>query len=163
MHKKYLILIAALLLTACGFHLRGSQTAMSVNIDSLYLQSTGAAGVTDEVRDQLQQTGTRITDNAGEAEYTLRLAGQRMERSVLSVSATTGKVEEYKLALSVLMSVSKNGKSLVSNETIQASRDYTIDDDAVLGKFSEEELLQREMIQRAAAQIIRRLGALARK
>ena len=41
-----------------------------------------------------------------------------------------------------------------------ALRDFTFDEDAVLGKFSEEELLHKELIRTAANQVLRRLQAL---
>ena len=162
MYKKHLILLPLLLLTACGFHLRGSQMAPTVSVSSVHLQSTNAAGITAEVKSQLQQTNTQITDTASEAEYVLQLANEKTQRSVLSVSATTGKVEKYKLTFSVLMSISKGEAPLVTDESIQVSRDYTFDDEAVLGKSSEEQLLREEMIRSASSQILRRLNSLAR-
>lgn len=163
MPKRCLILIPVLLLTACGFHLRGSQTATAVNISSIYLQSEGAEIIMAEIRKQFLQTETSISDNAADAEYTIDLSNQRTQKSVMSVSATTGKVEKYKLLLSVSLSIAKGETPLISNETISVTRDYTFDTEAVLGKYSEEQLLQEEMVRSAASQIIRRLNALARK
>lgn len=163
MYKRCLILIPILLLAACGFHLRGSQTATVAGVSSVLLQSAGADGVTAEIRRQLAQSNTAIADNAGGAEYILNLSDQKTRRTVLSVSATTGKVEKYKLFLSVVISISKGETPLITGETIQVSRDYTFDPEAVLGKYSEEQVLQEEMVRNAASQIIRRLNSLARQ
>ena len=42
------------------------------------------------------------------------------------------------------------------------SSDFTFDENAVLGKFSEEAVLQEDLIRSAANQILRRLQALLR-
>jgi LPS-assembly lipoprotein len=163
MYKKTLFLLPVLLLAACGFHLRGHEATSTASISSVYLQSSGAPAITAAVSEQLQQANTRIADAANEAEYVIQLANENVRRSVLNVSAKTGKVEKYKLSLSVLMSVSKGGQSLIDGETIQVTRDYTFDDSAVLGKTSEEQVLREEMMRSASSQIIRRLNTLARK
>ncbi len=56
-----------------------------------------------------------------------------------------------------------DGKLIVEDDRISASRDFTFDENAVLGKFSEEELLQEDIVRRAASQVLRRLQALTTK
>lgn len=162
MYKRCLILLPVLLLAACGFHLRGSQSAPAVSISSVYLQSQGAEGVAAEIRKQLKQTDTTLAANAGEADYVLNLSDQRTRSTVLSVSATTGKVNKYKMFLSVLVSISRGETPLVTRETVQVTRDYAFDPGAVLAKTAEERLLQEDMVRSAASQIILRLNALSR-
>ena len=49
--------------------------------------------------------------------------------------------------------------AVLANESINVARDYIFDEDAVLAKFTEEKILQEDLIQQAAARIIRRLNA----
>ena len=163
MRIHHLLLLALLTLSACGFHLRGSQVATSASYSRLYIDSVAASNITAEVKSQLGTADKTITATAGEAEYTLRLENESVQRSVLTVSAVTGKVEEYQISVSVRMSVyDEKGEPLLDNEGIRVIRDYTFDEDAVLGKFTEEEVLKEELTQRAASQIIRRLEAVTK-
>lgn len=164
MRIAWLLIPLLLLTTACGFHLRGSQPQAEVDaVSSIYIRASGAGDIAGEVTAQLEQAGITIMPEAKQAEYLLNLANERFERDVLSVSARTGKAEEYRLILSVRMSVSHSDDGLLlDNDTVEVARDYTFDEDAVLGTFSEEQVLRDEMTRRVASQVVRRLNATAR-
>ena len=144
-------------LTACGFQMRGSQSHTVAKISQLNLRSVSADTLTREVRSQLQTDGVAVSSAA---DYTLTLANENYKRSILSISPKTGKAEEFQLTLSARVSISKKGmKDLVSNESITASRDYLFDEDALLGKASEERVLKENLRRQLAAAVIRRLNA----
>lgn len=153
-----------LLMTACGFHLRGSRPQADVDaLTSVYIEP-GPSRATDLIRElkgQLKSADVRVASQSEEAEYRLTLSQVRVDRNVLSVSAQTGKAEEYELRMTLRMSVSRNEETLVDNELIEVARDYTFDEDAVLGKFSEEQVLEEEMTRLAVERIVRRLNAVA--
>ena len=159
--KARLLLICLLLLTtACGFHLRGSQFT-DFDIANIYVNPSSAPKLAKEVKSQLAGAGVTIASSIEDASYIVTLKEESFERSVLSVSATTGKVEEYQLVYKAKFDASKtDGGNLVNNDRIRASRDFTFDENAVLGKFSEEELLREELIRTAANQVLHRLQAL---
>jgi LPS-assembly lipoprotein len=162
--KMRILMIGLLLLTsACGFHLRGSQTA-KFNIDNVYIHSSSATKLAAEVKSQLTSSGASVAKSAETAKYVLVLKQENFEKSVLSVNAGTGKVEEYQILYTAKMDVSQSdGKLIAEDDRISTSRDFTFDENAVLGKFSEEELLQEDIIRRAASQVLRRLQALTAK
>lgn len=144
-------------LSACGFQMRGTDSLTVANFNRLNLRSVSADTLTREVRAQLQLAG--VAESSG-ADYTLTIANENYKRSILSVSPKTGKAEEFQLTLSARISISKTGqKDLVSNEAITASRDYLFDEDALLGKASEERQLRANLRRQLAAAIIRRLEA----
>lgn len=162
MKIHYSLLLALLLTTSCGFHLRGSQTGTAIEIASIAVSDTTATGVGNEVRALLQGYGTTIAASPSEAEFGLQLTDQLLNKSVLSVSPIDGKVEEYQLTLTVRMTVTDASRtSLLSGQQIRVARDYAFDDEAVLGSVSEQRILEQEMIRQAASQIIRRLAALS--
>lgn len=164
MKQLSLILLICLTLSACGFHLRGSQVAAKADVADIFLRSSGATRVSKELNSQFESTGTKVTKSLEKAEFILSVNGEKIRRSVLSVSASTGKVEEYQLILTVGMTVSKPGQEdLLASETIRVARDYAFDEDAVLGKHAEEQRLEQELFGQAASQIIRRLSAVARE
>lgn len=162
--KMRILMISLLLFTsACGFHLRGSQTT-KFDISNVYIHSSSATKLAAEVKSQLGSSGSSVAKSAETAEYVLVLKEEHFERSVLSVSAATGKVEEFQILYTAKMDVSDgDGKVIAEDDRISASRDFTFDEDAVLGKFSEEELLRDDIVRRAASQVLRRLQALTAK
>ena len=159
-----LILSSLTFVVSCGFHLRGSQAELSSDIRQLYLQTAGKNEITDEIRSQMQTSETRFLSSSEGAQLILNLANQSLKKTVLSVSPVTGKVEEYQLTFSVLMTVLDAEKNeIISNQAIQVTRDYTFDENAVLGTVTEEKALTDELTRQAATQIIRRLNAVTRE
>ncbi|HEY7840043.1 MAG TPA: LPS assembly lipoprotein LptE [Gammaproteobacteria bacterium] len=148
-------------LSGCGFHLRGSGSQFAgIEGERIFVSDSRATTVAAQVRSQLGLAGAALTASVGDANYRLLIANERLDREVLSVSPQTGKIEEYQLLLRVSLSITAaSGETLVDRQQISLSRDFTYDEDAALGKFSEEQLLREEMTREAADQILRRLGA----
>jgi LPS-assembly lipoprotein len=160
MKTQYLLILLLFTLSACGFHLRGSQqNAAAVVTAKVYVANVGANTVSPIVKQQLASAGARAVSTATDAEYTLRLERERFEQTVLSVSATTGKVEQYQVALTLGLSIiDAKGTELLLGEPIRSVADYTFDENAVLGKFSEEQVIREELSRQAAAEILRRFS-----
>lgn len=155
-----LALLACLLLPACGFHLRDARSgAADLAAESIYVDEDGAADLAEEVRRSLRIAGVRTAASAQEAQYVVLLSRENFRRDVLSVSPRTGKVEEYQLTLSARLSLREaDGNTLLDEDPLSLVRDFTFDQDEVLGKFSEEETLRDELIRDAAEQVLRRVG-----
>ena len=144
-------------LQACGFQLRGSQSIAVADISSLNLRSATADELAREVKSQLQLAGVAVSSGA---DYTLSLENENYDRSVLSISPRTGKAEEFQLTLTARISLAKaDGADLISNELISVSHDYLFDEDALLGKASEENVLRANLRRLAATDIIQRVHA----
>jgi len=159
-----LLLFSLLLLAACGFHLRGYHRPAHVAAASVYLETADNGYIAQSVRDQLRSGDTQVVKKADDAQYVLRLTKQKLDRRVLSVSPKTGKAEEYELTLSTLMTViGPGGEILADKEPVHATRDYTFDAGAVLGKSSEEEVLQQDLADQIADDILNRLDALTQR
>ena len=163
MKTRQLMMICLLLLTsACGFHLRGSQTT-DFDISNIYINPSSAPKLAKEVTSQLSGSGVSLANSTQDADYVITLKEERFDKSVLSVSAATGKVEEFQIVYNAKMdAVHTDGKSIVENDRIRVTRDLTFDENAVLGKFSEEGVVQEDLIRSAASQVLRRLQALLR-
>jgi LPS-assembly lipoprotein len=158
-----LLIFIFLMLNACGFHLRGSSQGGYSAISSLYILDSNASDIGENVRSQLSLAGTEITNSSESAQYALRLYGYNVNQSVLSVSALTGKVEEFQLSMSVRMTLNdQENNELLSDQVIRVTRDYAFDERTVLGSESERALLIDEMSRQTASQIIRRLVTVIR-
>jgi len=164
MKHYYLFLLTILFIASCGFHLRGSRPQAQSTDSAIYLSETGAAGVAAEVRSQLRAAGASLATGRDAADFILRLSNETIDQSVLSVSAVTGKVEEFQLILTVTMSVTdRKNNQLIADQPVRLARDYTFDTEAVLGSAFQRSILEEELVKQAASQIIRRLDTIARK
>ena len=160
MSARLLLIYVLLLTTACGFHLRGSQIA-TIDVDNIFINSGSAPVLAKEVKSQFNNAETALATSSQNAVFIITLKKSRFEKSVLSVSATTGKVEEYQIVFQAKIDVmSADGNYIVENEKISAIRDFAFDENAVLGEFEEESIIQEDLIRRAASQVLRRLQAL---
>ena len=158
MKARLLLIYILLLTTACGFHLRGSQTT-KINIDNVFIN--GDSALTTEVKSQFINSGVSLATSVQSAAHIVTLKETNFEKSVLSVSPKTGKVEEYQILFQAKIDAMRaDGTYIVENEKITVTRDFAFDETEVLGEFSEESIIQEDLVRRAASQILRRLQAL---
>lgn len=159
---KILCLALCLLLAACGFKLRGPES-VGLPTDAVYLNIGGSGDIGREVREQLQLTDIKLTQTAKTADYIIRLGNQHYDREVLSVSPRTGKVQEYELILRTTLAITTPaGETVLDTTELNASRDYTFDETAVIASGDEQELLREEMTRQLANQALLRMRAAIR-
>lgn len=153
------LILLLLLLSACGFHLRGGVELPPV-LQVTYIQSKEPfAGISPPLRDTLQSAGAQVTEEANQATGVIRIVSERSERRVLSVGSA-GRASEYELFEEVVFSLSDaQGKVLIEPQAVRTIRDLVFDENQVLGKVSEAEDLREEMRRSIAKQIIMRIYA----
>ncbi len=155
--RNLILLLLISTLAACGFQPRGSNLAALRN-SSVYLNISHNTTLTTEVRRQLEFADVPLARSSADADYVLDLRNENYKRDVLTVSASTGKVEEYLLTYEIIMSVTNaKGEKIINSAPVKIQRDYTFDEDSVLGKFDEEEELKQEMSKHVANTVLRRL------
>ncbi len=151
--SSFILVAAALLLSSCGFHLRG-QAALPY--ESMYI-SGSPSFATQISRAVRAGSTTRITNNPKDAEVTLQILSEARERSILSLSSN-GRVQELQIRYRVSFRVfDKNSREYVAPNEILLKRDLLYRDTDVLGKEQEEALLYRDMQNDAVQQVVRRL------
>ena len=161
MQRNALVLLVLILSSGCGFHLRGSQFA-KLDIDSVYIKDRDAPRLAQQIKTQLQSAGATVAESSAQASHVITLSNETLNRNVLSVDAQTGKVEEYELVLTAKVSIETgDGAALVKNESLQITHDFTFDEGAVLGKFTEQQVIEEDMIRRGASRVLRRLQIIA--
>ena len=160
--NKVVILNLAFLLiglSACGFQLRGTNLQALQNAN-IFVQSSGANVLAAEVKQQLLDADVTPVTSASDADYIVTLSRESFDRKVLSVSPTTGKVEEYEVSYSSTLNIAnQDGSTAARNELVSVSRDYTFDEGSVLSKIDEESVLRKDIAKQAAASVLRRLRA----
>jgi LPS-assembly lipoprotein len=149
--------MAALLLSACGFHLRGEA---KLPYGTMYVQAAPTSLFATKLRRAVSAgSQTRVTDNPKDAEVTLQILSELPQKLILSLSGA-GRVSEFRLLyrVSYRMTDSKGVERIPTSEIV-LQRDFAFNDAAVLSKESEEALLYRDMQDDAVQQLMRRLQA----
>lgn len=150
------MLAAALLLSACGFRLRGEA---AVPFDSIYVQGAPASPFTIQLKRSITAgTRARLAAKPEEAEVVLQIMGEQQEKDILALSGG-GRVREFQLRyrVSYRLTDNKNATEYIAPSEIVLRRELTYSDTEALAKESEEMLLFRDMQSDAAQQLLRRL------
>lgn len=142
-------------LAGCGFQLRGTQ---DVPFQTLYIPGA-SGGLALELKRNIEAgTDARVVDNAKAADAILELSNERREKIILSLTGS-GRVREFRLRYSVNFRLhDTQGRDLVPLSTIQLARDVTFNDEEILAKEAEEQLLFRDMQSDMVQQLLRRLA-----
>jgi LPS-assembly lipoprotein len=156
---KYLIILS-LLLSACGFHLRGDN---SLPFTTLYIGAGAGSQLQADMKRAVNQSSvTRVTDKPAEAEAQLQLTSEQKEKIIVALNSA-GRVREFQLRYTVkyqLIDAAK--KELIAPSELVLSRTVSYSEAQVLAKEQEETLLYRDMRQDAAQQILRRISLVKR-
>lgn len=154
------LLSSAALMSGCGFRLRGPQP---LAFATLHVGVNEFSELGADLRRRVATSGTTtVVENPAEAEASLQIIANEQTREILSLTGG-GKVREYQLGQRIRFRlVDKEGKELIPPTNIAARREYTFNDEEVLGKQQEEALLYRDMQADLVQQLMRRLAAYRR-
>lgn len=156
-HALFLLCVVVMV-TACGFHLRGS-VDLPKNTDHLAIvDGETASEIATSLRIQLRRNGVEPLQNVDDARLVVDIQSEQFQRRVLTVSSA-GQVQEFEITYLVNYSIINKDDSSASliNQSLSLRRDLRFDPNAVLGKTSEEVRLREDMLNAAAEQILRRL------
>ena len=149
------VFLIALLITACGFQLRGSAP---LSFTTLNFQG-GALSIKKDLKRTLETNNVKIVDSAEDAEMLLELLNESTEKRILSLSGG-GLVREFELYYTVNFRTRPQSETLWGRvQTIQIRRDFSYNDKALLGKAEEEAGLYADMRKESVRAILRRLSA----
>jgi LPS-assembly lipoprotein len=151
-----------LLLSGCGFHLRGSVELPQAMARS-YIVADKSSALGLELENTLRAAGGEVVRTRAEATAVLTLHEERLGSRVLTLDAQ-GRASGLVLTLLASFSlVDGAGALLVDREGVRIEREYSFDPDNVLAQGGEASVLHEEMRRQAAAQILRRVRALSRQ
>ena len=161
---NFLVLALALQCSACGFQLRGSDSAV-VSKARIFVDASRENTVREELRKLLSDRSFTVVDNRDLANVLLRVENERQVQRIVSVQSS-GRVSEFELAHSVNIQVAQaedNAQPLYDPDKaanrVEVVREYTYDEEGVLGKEDEAEILRAEMRRELALQIVLRAVA----
>lgn len=150
------VLLAMLLLTACGYHLRG-QAVMPFK--TLYIEAANPGSpLISELRSDLEDNHVQLVDKPEKAEVILNIPIELSDKQILTLGSD-GLVSAFQLRYSVsLRAYDNKQREWLPADELVLSRDYNYNDTQILVKTTEESLLYQSMRSDMAQQILRRLS-----
>ena len=150
------IMLLTLALAACGFQLRGTADLAFKNV---YIQG-GKLSVTRDLERTLKTNGVQIAAKSEDAELLLEMVSESNQKRIMSLSGG-GLVREFELIYLLNFRIREASNPIWGPvQTIRNRRDFSYNDNALLGKVEEEERLNADMRQDAIREILRRLTAI---
>lgn len=151
-----LSLLCSLALSACGFQLRG---ITELSFKTLYIQGA-TLSISRELKQSFKTNGIQVVENAADAELLLEMINETNEKRILSLSGG-GVVREYELNYRASFRTREpNAPTWSAPQTVQSRRDFSYNDNALLGKLDEETKLNTDMRSDTVREILRRLTAI---
>jgi LPS-assembly lipoprotein len=154
------LVVLALLLTACGFQLRGS-TEWPASLTRLHVDG---AGLTPEVERHvipaLRRAGAATTTGERDPAATARLELVRVEdtRDIVAFGAGS-RVRNYNLSYRIEYRLHLEPEQPPVGGSVVASRDIRVDPEEVTGAISDARRVNDELRSEAISALIRRLAA----
>jgi LPS-assembly lipoprotein len=137
--------------SACGFHPRGSY-ALPLEMKAIYLEG-GSPILREQISTQLRNSQSALTDSINSAGIVIKLFDEQFVRRSVSLSER-GKTNEYELLYRLEYEVATPKDAiLLPRQPLEIRRDYYNDQQAILARDNEENVLRSEMSQ----QVVRTL------
>jgi LPS-assembly lipoprotein len=157
-----LALALALVLSACGFHLRDA-LVLPADIGPVRVASTDRySPLADSLTHSIERAGAQIAAPEDATATVLDVLSERWASTPVSVDQF-GRAQEFSLRYAVVFEVRRaDGTKAVPRQAVELSRDYVSNPVNSIGAEGERELLAKELRREMAASIIRRLDAVAR-
>jgi len=151
-----LVLVSSILLSGCGFHLRGDLNLPPL-FDRVFLVVQGAHDIAKPLQRALQENKASMVETPQAATAIVTLLSKGVNRRAVAISGK--EVKEYEIQISVAFAVQNaKGKQQGQNQTVTSVRRYSYNNNLVLGSANEENILIAEMREDIVQQIIRRLA-----
>jgi len=147
-----LVIFIALLLSACGYHLRGAMDLPS-EMKSVYIE-----GASDPLREQfrkaLESSNVQLVTSRATAGTVIKVSNEENLKRALSLSSS-GYANQFGLEYRLNYEITdKNDKPLVKSQPVDIKREYFNNQQLILGKDNEETVIRNEMYQQAVRTII---------
>ena len=153
-------LILSLALVSCGYSMRGN-ISLPDDIRTVSLTSESYSLLLNLITENLKNSDITVTDSKDKDLYRINILSESFKRRQLSINAS-GRVNEYEIIYDLSFEI--NPPNLKSDvETITLYRDYSFDENNIMGNSDREEQIQKEMVATSASLIYNRLHALINK
>jgi len=156
-------LLCAVLLSGCGFKLRGAYQLPEAMQITWVETAQPKSDFIRRLKRGLKSSGAQLVDKASDNVAVLKIFNEKKTKRIVSLDAK-GRAREYTLIYTVSFSV----KALllefeIPEQTVQIERDFVFDTEDVLGNSREEAKLYQEMEQDTVRLMLLRLQSKAKQ
>lgn len=150
------IFLLCTVLAACGFQLRG---VANLAFKTIFVQGS-TLSISKDLNQSFKTNGIQVVNKIDDAELIVELLDEANEKRILSLSGG-GVVREFELNYRMSFRTRDPASETWSQpQLIQTRRDFSYNDNALLGKAEEENRLNSDMRNDAIREIMRRLSAI---
>jgi LPS-assembly lipoprotein len=151
--------IALLTLCACGFRLAGSDPLPAVLARPYLSLKDPYTDFSREFEHQLKSSGAALQVVRANSTASIEVTKDLVEQRTLSVTAQNIPTE-YELTYTVTFAVRGTDKELLAPQTISLSKDYSFEENVLLAKEHEADILRQQMARDLVSIAMRRLTSL---
>jgi len=150
---------AVLALAACGFRLAGSDPLPGVLARPYLSLKDPYTDFSREFEHQLKSAGASLQALRANSTASIEVTKDLVEQRTLSVTAENIPTE-YELTYTVTFAVRGADKQLLAPQTISLSKDYSFEENVLLAKEHEADILRQQMARDLVSIAMRRLTSL---
>ncbi len=152
------LLLGSVFLQGCGFQLRHN-ISLPTSLQPVLIQAPAAlAPIAALLQQRLSEQDVAVAQTADKAKLWIELSDETHGERVVSVAAVSTTLKEVELTHQLTLQVRKpDGTVLVEKKPLRQVREFIYDEQAVLAKANEEQLLREDMQAEIIAHILRRL------
>ncbi|KTD43209.1 LPS assembly lipoprotein LptE [Legionella quateirensis] len=159
MKANYFIsLLLVLLLSACGFHLRGVIDIPEWLNNVSIISRDGDKDLISKMKTQLEGYKIDVNPDPANAKYWLIINKSNVHQQIISIGASTNP-RQYQLIMTTLFSLqTPKGQIIKAPKQVMVTRQLTVNNNRILGSNEEETILLNEMHQDTVIQILNRIS-----
>ena len=169
-HQLFIIACFGMIITGCGFHLRGQGPNVSgANIENsrVYLAATQKDGLLHrQILRDLQFSEAQLVDDPEKSDWHIIVLSAKTEKKTVGIDSS-GRSNEYEIIIVVeyIVDSTKNLKQIsqadkdeksneIKNRFLTSHRNFYFDNNDPIGKRNEEKILQDSMREDISRQLI---------
>ena len=149
-------LIIAVLLSGCGYQLRGNIDLPS-DLKQVSVVSQKYSDLVRNISQRFSNSDIKVVNKADRDLYRVKIVSEVFNRRQLSINIS-GRVNEYELIYNVTYQISGPDEKS-KEETLSLYRDYSFDENNIMGNADREAQIKKEMTSNAASLIFTKLIA----
>ena len=154
--RSITVLGLAFLMTACGFHLRGTGSTQMALTELNFAARDALSPLSKDVKQSLINNKVAISSSAP---FTLYLGVEKDSRRTASFTAGT-RSAEYTLTTALNYELRSGNLPALIQDSVAVQRSYAYNQNNVTGSGQEEALLRQEMRRELVMQLMMRLQAI---
>ena len=158
MLRTWLATVGVLAVSACGFRLAGSEPLPGVLARPYLALKDPYTDFSREFERQLKSAGATRQYVRADSTASIEVTKDLVEQRTLSVTAQNIPTE-YELVYTVTFSVRGSDKQLLAPQTISLAKDYSFEENALLAKENEADVLRQQMARDLVGIAMHRLSS----